>query len=114
MGGPRDDKAQPEIRAKVRCLSDGKEGWISKKANLVKDWSPTYKCLDKLPMYDTRAGATLEDSKVSRELQKGESVEMIEGPFVDEKDIKMKCRALKDGIIGWVTIKSEAKRLLEN
>merc|ERR1712048_1340857 len=29
LEGPRDEKVQPETRAKVRCLSDGKEGWIS-------------------------------------------------------------------------------------
>jgi len=114
LEGPRDEKVQPETRVKVRCVSDGKEGWISKKGSFVKAWSPTYKCVDKLPMHETRTSATPEEAKVLRELQKGESVEMIEGPFVDEKDIKMQCRAVKDGLIGWVTIKSAAKRLLEN
>merc|ERR1712151_153471 len=112
--GPREEKVQPEVRAKVRCFSDGKVGWISKRGGLVKVWNPTYKCLDKLPMHDMRAGAALEESKVVRELQKGESVEMVEGPFEDEKDIKMKCRSVKDGLVGWVTIKSAGKRLLDN
>jgi len=114
LEGPRDEKVQPESRAKVRCLSDGKEGWITKKGATVKVWNPMYRCLDKVPMFDTRAGAKLEESKALRELQKGESVEMIEGPFEDDKDMKMKCRAIRDGITGWVTIKSSGKRLLDN
>merc|ERR1712151_1242620 len=81
LEGPRDEKVQPEVRAKVRCARDGKVGWISKKAGAVKDWKSTYKCLDKLSMYDSRAGATSEESKVVCELQKGDSVEMIDGPF---------------------------------
>merc|ERR1712137_869610 len=32
LEGPRDEKVQPEVRAKVRCVRDGKVGWISKKA----------------------------------------------------------------------------------
>merc|ERR1712187_239809 len=112
--GPREEKAQPETRAKVRCFSDGTVGWISKRGGLVKVWNPTYKCLDKLPMHDMKAGAALEENKVVRELQKGESVELIEGPLEDEKDIKMKCRTVKDGLIGWVTMKAAEKRLLDN
>merc|ERR1712048_336645 len=113
LEGPRDEKVHPEVRAKVRCLRDGTVGWISKKAGAVKDWNSTYKCLDKVSMYDSRAGASLEESKVVRELQKGESVEMIEGPVEDDKDVKMKCRALKDGLAGWVTLKAAGKRLLD-
>lgn len=81
----------------------------------MKAWNPVYKCIpDKVLMHDTRAGAALDESKVVRELTKGESVEMIEGPFEDETDIKMKCRALRDGTVGWVIIKSAGKRLLDN
>merc|ERR1712019_302690 len=30
LEGPRDEKAVPEVRAKVRCVKDGSIGWISK------------------------------------------------------------------------------------
>merc|ERR1712151_977893 len=114
LEGPRDEKATPEVKAKVRCVRDGKVGWISKKAASIKAWSPVYKCLDKVPLSDSLAGATLEESKVLRELQKGEEVELIEGPVEDGKDIRIRCRATKDGLVGWASVKSDGKRLLDN
>merc|ERR1712048_291682 len=113
LEGPRDEKAPPEMRAKVRC-SDGSVGWVSKKAGAIKVWSATYKCLDKVPLSDSRAGAALEESKVLRELMKGEGVELLEGPVEEGKDIRIKCRATKDGLVGWASIKSDGKRLLDN
>merc|ERR1719356_1346291 len=111
LEGPRDEKAAPETRVKVRCVSDGKVGWISKKAS-IKTWNPVYRCLDKVSLTDSRA--VLEESKVLRELLKGESVELLDGPFEEGKDIRIKCRATKDSVIGWVSMKSDGKRLLDN
>eukprot|EP00438_Fugacium_kawagutii_P004497 Skav200096 [mRNA] locus=scaffold694:326558:340569:- [translate_table: standard] len=50
---------------------------------------------------------SIEDSKEIRKLLINENVEILEGPKDDSeaKVARVRCRALKDGKIGWVTIK---------
>lgn len=108
----KEDKTPPENRAKVRCLSDGQVGWVSKAA--LKPTGTAYKCIDKVSVSDARAGANIEGAKVLRELNKGEVVELLEGPSREGEEIRIK-GAAKDGLIGWLTLKTAAgKRLLEN
>merc|ERR1719221_1293401 len=103
LEGPKEEKAAPESRIKVRATSDGVEGWVSR--NGLKSWSADYKVLVSTPLQDTR-GAT-EVTKIIRELAKGEQFEYLEGPFEEGKELRLKGRAKKDGIIGWVTLKDE-------
>jgi hypothetical protein len=114
LEGPKGEKVPPEVRVKVRCLSDKAIGWISKKPDGLKDWSPMYRCLQATPVYDARSGAAVEGSTLLKELTKGETLELLDGPFEDDKVIRMKGRSEKDGVVGWVTIKdAEGKRYLD-
>jgi len=100
----------PEIRMKGRALSDGAVGWITRKGGNVKAWSPYYKCKIAAPIHDT---AVIEGATVVRELAIGEVAELLEGPRLEGKDLRMKARAEKDGAVGWVTIRdSEGKQIL--
>merc|ERR1712187_685167 len=107
LEGPREEKAPPEYRMKVRCLKDGKEGWVSKTPTTVRAANSMYRCLqDKVALTDSRAGTNVEDSKVLKEFFKGEQVEILEGPVEEGKELRIKC-VTKDGKVGWVTIKGE-------
>merc|ERR1712232_37124 len=110
MEGPKEEKASPESRIKVRAASDGVEGWVSRSG--LKSWSADYKVLVSTALQDTR-GAT-EVTKTIRELAKGEQFEYLDGPFEEGKELRMKGRAKKDGATGWVTLKDEkGQRKLE-
>lgn len=108
LEGPKDEKVPQDIRVKVRSFSCGTVGWISRKEGSVKTWTPNYKCLEKVAMHASR---TVEDStEPLRELQKGETVELLEGPVSEGKSMRIRCCAKKDNIVGWVTLTSEGKR----
>merc|ERR1712048_1143311 len=111
LEGPRGETAPPEHRIKVRCLSDGKLGWVTKKAGGMKNASTAYRCLAAVTLSDSRAGASIEGSKVLKEFQKGEVVELLEGPVEEGKELRIKV-ATKDGLVGWTTLKSEEGRRL--
>jgi len=101
----KEEKIAPENRIKVRAVSDKAVGWITDKPSIVKNWTPLYKCTMATPIRDSRGNA--ESAKTLRELGKGEQLEHVEGPIFEEKEIVMKGRAKKDGIVGWVVLKAE-------
>merc|ERR1712232_1397341 len=96
--GPKDEKVPQEIRLKVCALSDGAVGWISRKEGFVKPWQSNYKCLEKVAMHDSRV--VEESTEPLKELQKGETVELLEGPISEGKAMRIRCCAQKDGIVG--------------
>jgi len=102
LEGPKEQPFPPEIRVKGRALSDGAVGWITLKGENVKPWSPYYKCLKAVSMYNQQG---MEGADVVRELATGEQLELLEGPLEDGKALRMKARAEKNGSVGWVTIK---------
>jgi len=112
LEGPKEERVESESRVKVRALSDKALGWISEKPAIVKAWNPVYKCTVNTPIKEKRDCA--DDTKTIRELVKGESIEHVEGPFFDCEDTVMKGRAKKDGVVGYIVIKSkEGKRHVE-
>jgi len=61
-------------------------------------------CTCTKPTTVTKQSAT--DSTVVRKLEAGELFELLEGPVEDNKVPRVRGRALKDGVIGWVSMKS--------
>jgi len=101
----------PEVRIRGKSLSDGAEGWLTLKPENLKPWTPLYKCKAAAPVFETSA---LEAAKEIRQAAVGESFELLEGPVIEGKALRMKAKAAKDGIVGWVSIKdSEGKRFFE-
>jgi hypothetical protein len=113
LEGPKEIAFPPEVRLKGRALSDGVVGWITLQGENVKPWTPYYKCLVKgTPLHEAIAS---EGATVVRELEKGETLELLEGPQEEGKELRMKAKAEKDGSVGWVTIRDAAgKRLFES
>jgi len=99
--GPREEKSAPVTKFKGVLLSDEKTGWIAQKSNNMRVWKPTYKCLKATVITKGEKA----DSGDVRSLEFGEMVEFLEGPMAgEEKEMKMKGRAMKDGAIGYITI----------
>jgi len=112
LEGPKEETFPAETRIKGRALSDGAIGWITLKGTTVKKWSPYYKVVVAGPAHDTKAA---EGAQVLRETNVGEVVEWLEGPVEEGKELRMKARLQKDGVVGWVSIRdAEGKRLMDN
>jgi hypothetical protein len=109
--GPKDEKVPQDSRVKVRAFSDGSCGWISRKEGFVKSWTPNYKCLENIAMHGSRVAD--DSTEVLRELQKGETVELLEGPVSEGASMRIRCVAKKDRIVGWVTLTTLGKRFLD-
>lgn len=110
MEGPKEEAVAPEVRAKVRSVLDNTAGWVSVKAPAVQKWNSFYKCLVASPLHET--SQVSEASAPVRELSAGEVLEFLEGPALDGDTMRIKCRAKKDGAIGWAALRSEGKKLL--
>jgi len=107
--GPRAERVEPSVRVRGRALSDGAEGWITLKADTVRSWTPHYRCLVAGPMHKE---AKEEGAETVREIAKGESVELLEGPQEDGGVMRMKGRAEKDDTVGWVTLRNTEGKAL--
>jgi len=109
--GPKDEKVPGDTRVKVRCLSDGAVGWMSRKQGFVKAWTPNYKVVENVTMHGSRA---IEGATEVRELKKGDAVELLEGPVAEGKALRIKCFTQTDRVVGWVTLTDgEGKRFLD-
>jgi len=108
LEGPRHEKVTAESRVKVRAVSDNAMGWITKKSEVVKDWSSMYKCIVPTMVQDTRA--VTETTKSIRMLVKGEVFELLDGPHEEGKELRIMGRSSKDGVIGWVTLRGEDRK----
>jgi len=112
LEGPKEETFAPEVRVKVKTMSDGMVGWMTLKNNNVKPWTPYYKCKVAAPIHDSLG---VEGAKELRQAEVGESFELMEGPAQDGMALRMKARAEKDGVLGRVTIKdADGKRFFDS
>jgi len=112
LEGPNEEPFPPEVRIRGKGLRDGTVGWITLKGENVKPWSPYYKCVMSTQLYDSPSS---DGAAVVREIAIGETLEILEGPVDDNKELRMKARAEKDGAIGWATIRgSDGKQFLQS
>merc|ERR1711957_69768 len=103
-GAPQMDLAQVEVRMRGRVLGDGKEGWIGIADGYLKPWKGVYKCAIIAPL---QANRKVEDNSDIRTVALGEELTSLDGPVVEGNVLRMRCRADKDGKVGWMTIASE-------
>lgn len=112
MEGPKEQCFPPEVRIKCKALSDGAEGWLVLQEGAVKTWSPFYICKKATPLHETLA---VDGSRVLRQLDIGEGLELIEGPTDDAGELRIKVSTVRDGVVGWATARDKAgKRFLES
>lgn len=100
LEGPKTETTSPEVRARCRAVSDGAEGWVTVKPTAVRKWGPLYRCTAVTTLHEGKDCAT-----VVRQLDLNENVELLEGPCVEGKALRMRCRSKKDNTEGWVFIR---------
>lgn len=106
LDGPREERLDTTVRVKGRAISDGAVGWVTKKGHNLAPWSPWYECASAVPMYDARK---VEGAKTLRRIEVSEVLEATDGP-VEEVDgdstvMRLRGRAKKDGMEGWMSIR---------
>lgn len=115
LEAPKEEAFTPEIRLKCKAMSDGCTGWLTFDNVNVLAWSKNYKCCVKTPLHET---LEVKDAKSIRDLTVGESFDLVQGPIEigegENAELRMKGKALRDGTIGWVTIRdATGKRTLQ-
>lgn len=105
--GPKNQKAPPAVRMKVKVLGDGAVGWITMKQTNVRKWQPVYTCKKAVAMHKALA---VKDAEVVKQINVGQVLELIDGPQEDTetKEMRMKGRIGQDGSVGWVTIRDSS------
>lgn len=94
-------------------MSDNEVGWISVRGNqgtpyLKEACKPYYRCATAVSVPLERKIVTGGLRGVVRLLAAEEVLEVLEGPRKDasENALRVKCRAIKDGAVGWFTLKA--------
>jgi len=112
LEGPRKDKFDEATRARGKACKDGAVGWFTMKSsegtiNAEKGDIKYYICTSAIAMTDNK---DIKNCKVSRKLDVTEVCLLLEGPIEEDTTqvIRIKARAMKDGLEGWVTIKGNA------
>lgn len=93
---------------RVRCMAtrDDQEGWATLVGThgtvFLRPWGAFYRCVNEAVITD---GQTVTEGKTVRRLRKGEIVEALD---LERKDtsigvMRVKCRAVCDATLGWVT-----------
>jgi len=102
--GPKEERSDALVRVRGRAVSDGAMGWVTMKDRFLKPWSPHYRCTNATVMNDALSVKT---AATIRKLEVGETVEVVEGPMLEESlDVmRVRARADLDGAVGWVTLK---------
>lgn len=102
MEGPKAEKVQPVKRVQVRT-PDGAVGWLTVKADALRPWTPFYKFVKACSLYTAKG---MKESIV-REVTQGEGLELQEGPVEVEGEMWVCGKLLKDGAVGWASMKNE-------
>jgi len=99
-------------RIRGKALKDQLEGWITLKGNkgtVYAEEAIVYTVLSDTPM---QKGFETDGAALVRTLEKGEAVEVTEGPIEEKIEVfRFKGRALSDGTLGWASVKADLLKL---
>lgn len=108
LSGPKVEVLKLAARVRVRVLGDGAQGWVTLHADTVQAWMPVYRCLMVTPLHVARDPT---EGDVIRDLVRDEKVEFLEGPVECGEAMRMRGRAEKDGVVGWMTLRDAEGRV---
>jgi len=114
LEGPRQEVLGNAIRARGKVESDGAEGWFTVKDkqgdDCAKQGTLTFTCISGIAL---TSDLNIKDCRVLRKLEKAETLLVLEGPIEDEGAgvTRIRARASKDSMEGWVTTKGNAGSL---
>jgi hypothetical protein len=100
------------MRIKCTALLDNVAGWVTVTGNAGKvfaDPSTRHYIVRKAVALQKSLSSTSEELRM---FQEGDLVELLEGPQVETPEMvaKVRCRALRDGAVGWFTLKTDGVR----
>eukprot|EP00927_Polykrikos_kofoidii_P077114 TRINITY_DN74094_c0_g1_i1.p1 TRINITY_DN74094_c0_g1~~TRINITY_DN74094_c0_g1_i1.p1 ORF type:complete len:1050 (+),score=239.36 TRINITY_DN74094_c0_g1_i1:42-3191(+) len=109
LEGPTKDETAKVLRIRCKAVEDDVVGWVTIAGNqgttFLEVGGNIYDCVKETVLTD---GLSVQESKTIRRISKGESIEVLEFPKVDEgcgvKRIKGKAKL--DGAVGWITVNS--------
>eukprot|EP00930_Biecheleria_cincta_P069318 TRINITY_DN57073_c0_g1_i1.p1 TRINITY_DN57073_c0_g1~~TRINITY_DN57073_c0_g1_i1.p1 ORF type:complete len:2024 (+),score=506.13 TRINITY_DN57073_c0_g1_i1:617-6073(+) len=109
LEGPIVDETTGVTRIRARAMRDDLEGWVTLKGN-----AGTVYAEESGKQYTMQKEGALHKGFRSisgslRLLKQGEEVTLLEGPREEkiEPSTRMRCRALADDAVGWVTLRNE-------
>jgi len=106
--GPNEDAGAGVTRIKVTAAKDSKEGWVTVKGNAgsvyAEESGRNYVVLKSTPLQNKFSEAV---STTVRDLEPEEAIELLEATREEKSDApnRMRCRAVSDGKVGWVSLK---------
>jgi len=109
--GPIEEKEAGITRVKGKAMKDDTEGWVTIKGNLGTVYAEAstkhYCVLRDMPL--TKKFASAANGEQVRMLEKGEAVQVLEGPKEESFPVETRFRgkALSDGAVGWITMTSK-------
>jgi len=109
--GPIEEKEAGITRVKGKAVKDDTEGWVTVKGNLGTVYAEAskkhYCVLRDMPL--SKKFASTATGEQVRVLEKGEAVQVIEGPKEESFPVetRFKGKALSDGAVGWITMTSK-------
>jgi len=117
LGNPVSEDEVGVMRVKSRAMNDGVEGWVTISGNqgtqYLQDGGGVFKVVKETIMTDAfeleaeskEKSQKLKDTE--RKLKVGEMVEVRTWMKKDEESglVRMRCKAVSDGAIGWATVK---------
>mmetsp|Transcript_37860 Transcript_37860/g.66732 ORF Transcript_37860/g.66732 Transcript_37860/m.66732 type:complete len:702 (-) Transcript_37860:137-2242(-) len=116
MSGPKTDEKVSLLRAHCRSLAKGDEGWVtitnSQGTSLLEPCGIFFACAKAVPLTNS---LSVDDGVTIRELPKGELVEAVGVPMLDESSgtVRMECKAKSDSMSGFVTLHVKGTSYLE-
>jgi len=111
--GPVEDKSAGIMRVKGKAVKDDSEGWITIKGNAGTVYAEAstkhFTVVEDVALQKQFASA---DAVTVRTLEKGEAMLALELPKEEAMapEVRVRCRALSDGSMGWITLKGDNVR----
>lgn len=108
---PKTELMEGVERMRGRSLTGDVDGWLTFSKQNLQPWSPHYKCVHSTTIHDR---LTIAEAKTIRRLEVSETLEAVEAPVWEEAAgvLRVRARAEKDGLIGFVTIKGNQGTVL--
>jgi len=108
LEGPVPEKGGDLIRIQAKAKKDGKTGFLIIKdptGAILAEKDTKYKCKQTIAITDS---VDVMKSKVVRKIEVGELVAKLEGPVESSGAQRIRAKADKDGVEGWITVKGNA------
>lgn len=113
LSGPDEDPQNGMTRIKAKTVKDEVEGWVTTKGSaggIFAEISGQQFLVERtVPLQNVLQSSA---ASASRMLSQGELLDVLDGPVEEilEAEVRIRCRAVSDGLTGWVTLRNKNLR----